>query len=217
MVVAVDTAYGLDGKVLYATAVAMSWPNLKLIEQVSHNAETDFPHQPEMIFFREGPLIAETLSQLNCEPDLIIINGHGQSHPDGCGLAGHIGLLFDRPTIGCARRLLVGRHYPLDEAKGAHQFIRYHGQRVGVAYRTKDSVKPVFISAGHLCHLDYAQRLVVSMLRGFRQPEPLRLAHLEANKYKRKLEKALTKAKDKRKRKKERKEREESKEHLTRF
>lgn len=195
IVAAVDTAYGLDGNILYASAVTMSWPNLELIEQVSHYGLIQFPHLPGMIFFREGPLIAETFSQLNSDPDLIIVNGHGQSHPDGCGMAGHIGLLFDRPTIGCARRLLVGKHFPLNDAKGANQVIRYHGQNVGVAFRSKEAVKPIFISAGHLCDTKYAKRLVVSMLRGFRQPEPLRLAHLQANKHKRKMEKALNRSK----------------------
>lgn len=193
-VAAVDTAYGFDGRMIYASAAAMTWPDLEPVEYVRRHLPAVFPHTPSLLFYREGPVMLEALSQLNCEPDLIIVNGHGMAHPESCGMAGQVGLAFGRPTIGCARRLLVGRYLPLDEAKGANQFIRYQGKNVGIAFRSKANVKPVFISPGYLCDLTYAKEMVLSMLRGYRQPEPLRMAHLYANKYKRKLEKARKKS-----------------------
>lgn len=193
-VAAVDTAYGFDGEIIYASAAAMTWPDLEPIEYVRCHQPVTFPHTPSLLFYREGAVMLEALSELNCEPDLIIVNGHGKAHPEGCGMASQIGLALGCPTIGCARRLLVGRYLPLDEAKGASQLLRYRGGNVGLALRTKAGVKPVFVSPGFLCDLEYARRMIISMLRGYRQPEPLRLAHLYANKYKRKLEKARKRA-----------------------
>ena len=103
-------------------------------------------------------------------------------------MACHIGLDFDKPSVGCARKLLVGNHRTVDAAKGSSQPIMYHGEEVGLAFRSKDSVKPIFISAGHKCDLTYAQDVVIKCLRGFRLPEPLRLAHLLVNKHKRHIE-----------------------------
>ena len=103
-------------------------------------------------------------------------------------MACQIGLAIDRPTIGCARKLLAGRHRPVAPAKGSSQPIVANSKQVGLAYRSKENVKPIFISSGHRCDLEHARDIIVKNLRGFRLPEPLRLAHLFANKYRRRSE-----------------------------
>jgi deoxyribonuclease V len=189
LIAAVDTAYGFGGEYLYVAVAVLSFPNLEEVERGYYKDKVTFPYSPGLFYFREGPMIVEALSRLETDPDLIIVQGHGTAHPHLCGIACHIGVDFAKPSIGCARRLLVGDHLPVGEAKGSHQPIRLRGSEVGMAYRTKDSVKPLFISPGHLCDLQFAVKIVVQCLRGFRLPEPLRVAHLLANKYKRKMEK----------------------------
>jgi len=189
LISAVDTAYGHGGSVLYACAVTVTFPEIEEVERVFYHGKLQFPYVPGLLYFREGPIIVKALAELKSDPDLIIVHGHGIAHPKRCGMATHIGLVFDRPTIGCARRLLAGSHRPVPPAKGSYQPIFLRSKEVGVAYRSKDNVKPIFISPGHRCDLAEAKDMVLRNLRGFRQPEPLRLAHLFVNKYKRHMEK----------------------------
>ena len=189
LITAIDTAYGAHGNTLYACAVTVSFPDIEQVETAFHYGSTEFPYIPGLLFFREGPIISKALSKLKSDPDLIIVHGHGIAHPRQCGMACHLGLAFDRPTVGCARRLLAGAHKSLPTNKGACQPMILNSKEVGVAYRSKDRVKPIFISPGHKCDLDQAKDIIVRNLRGFRLPEPLRLAHLLANKGKRRIEK----------------------------
>ena len=188
-IAAVDTAHGFQGEYLYAAVAVLSFPKLEEVERAFCCEKIVFPYHPGLFYFREGPAIIGALSQLKSDPDLIVVHGHGAAHPRRCGMACHVGHFFGKPSIGCARRLLVGHHRPVADRKGSSQPITIGSSQVGIAYRTKDNVKPLFISPGHLCDLTYAQDILVRCLRGFRLPEPLRLAHLLANKYKRKMEK----------------------------
>ena len=185
LIAAVDTAYGLDGQLVYAAAVITTFPEIEEVERVFYQAPVSFPYVPGMYYFREGAAILEVLEKLRNEPDLLIIHGHGIAHPKNCGMACFIGLAFDKPSIGCARKLLVGRHREVALHKGGQQPIIWRSQEVGIAYRAKDGVKPIYMSPGYKCSLQHARDIVVMNLRGFRLPEPLRLAHLYANKYKR--------------------------------
>ena len=189
LIAAVDTAYGRGGEMVYAAAVVTTFPEVEEVERSSASARAVFPYVPGLLFFREGPVVVEALAGLKVEPDLIIVHGHGVAHPRRCGMASHIGVLFDVPTIGCCRKLLVGRHRPIATTKGHYQPIVLGDKVLGRAYRSKDGVKPIFVSAAYKCDLDTAQDIVVRNLRGYRLPEPLRLAHLFANKYKRYTEK----------------------------
>lgn len=189
LVAAVDTAYGFAGETIYVSAVVTTFPELEEVERQSGWADVSFPFVPGLLFYREGPAIVEVLSRLHHTPDLIIVQGHGIAHPAGCGIAGHVGVLYDCPTIGCCRRLLAGRHRDVALHKGSVEPIIFRGQEVGVAYRSKDNVKPIFISPGHLSDIETSQDIIVRCLRGFRLPEPLRYAHSLANGYKRHLEK----------------------------
>ncbi|MBU8934027.1 MAG: endonuclease V [candidate division Zixibacteria bacterium] len=189
LIAAVDTAYGFGGQNIYASATVTSFPELEEVEQISGWAEVKFPYAPDLLFFREGPVMVDVLSRLQSSPDVLIIHGHGIAHPRQCGVAGHIGVLFDLPTIGCCRRLLDGHHHEVAPRKGSYESIVYRDKEVGVAYRSKDNVKPIFISPAHLSDLKTAQDIIVRNLRGFRLPEPLRMAHSSANAYKRYIEK----------------------------
>jgi deoxyribonuclease V len=188
---AVDTAYGYGGEKLYASAVVMTFPDLEEVARMSQFCEVTFPYIPGLFYFREGPAIVDALAGLSVDPDVIIVHGHGIAHERSCGLATHVGLEFDIPTIGCSRRLLTGTHRPLGDAKGSSQPIIYRRKEVGKAIRSKEKVKPLYISPGNGCDLNYCVDIVTRCLRGYRLPEPLRLAHLLANKFKRYKEKNL--------------------------
>lgn len=185
---AVETAYSSDGETVFAAAVTFSFPELEEIEKRFQFEQIKFPYQPGLFFFREGLAIIRVLEKLDLEPDLLMIHGHGIAHPRGIGLASHIGLLFDKMTIGCSRKILVGSHREPDEKKGSHQPIILNNREIGYVYRSKDRVKPIFISPGHRCDLATSKDIVIRCLRGYRLPEPLRAAHLLANKYKRHFE-----------------------------
>ncbi|MDH4156413.1 MAG: endonuclease V [candidate division Zixibacteria bacterium] len=185
LIAAVDTAYGRDGQVVYAAAVVTTFPEIEEVERTFCQTPVIFPYIPGMYYFREGACILEVLEKIRNEPDLLMIHGHGIAHPRNCGMACFIGLAFDKPSIGCARKLLVGRHREVAPHKGGQQPIIWRSREVGIAYRAKDRVKPIYISPGYKCNLQQARDIVVMNLRGFRLPEPLRLAYLFANKYKR--------------------------------
>jgi len=189
LIAAVETAYGYGGEIAYAAAVVLTFPDMKEVERNLVHCRTEFPYIPGLFYFREGPSLVAALAGLESDPDLIMVSGHGIAHPRQCGIASHIGIDFERPTIGCARRLLHGRHRPVGETKGSRETIKNRDAEIGIAFRSKDNVKPIYISPGHLCDLRLSREFVVRCLRGYRLPEPLRFAHLMANKHKRYMEK----------------------------
>jgi deoxyribonuclease V len=188
LIAAVEVAYGERSEVAYAAAVVFTFPELREIERSVGHTPAAFPYLPGLFYFREGPALVQALMGLESNPDLIMISGHGIAHPTRCGMACHIGLDFEKPAIGCARRLLCGTHRPVDTAKGSLQLLKHKGCDVGVVYRSREGVKPIFVSPGHLCDLMFARDIVFRSLRGYRLPEPLRSAHLRAYKYKRYIE-----------------------------
>jgi deoxyribonuclease V len=188
VIAAVEAAYGFEARRVYAAAVLMEFPNLEEIESAAAESLTTFPYQPGLLYFREGEAILKALEQLSEVPDLIIVHGHGLAHPKFCGMACHVGVEFDIPTIGCARRLLAGNHRPLGEKRGTSQPLMIDGREVGRVYRSKDAVKPIYISPGYKCDLKYSVDIIVRCLRGYRFPEPLRRAHSLANRFKRSRE-----------------------------
>jgi deoxyribonuclease V len=192
LIAAVDTAYGSNNETLFASAVVTTFPEIEVVERTNHYGPLNFPYIPGLFYFREGPIIIEALAKVSSNPDLVIVHGHGLAHPKRCGMACSIGIAFDKPTIGCARKLLTGYHRPVGEAKGSYQPITIGSKKVGFAYRSRDNVKPIFISPAYKCDPDQAKEIIVQNLRGYRLPEPLRLAHLFANKFRRQIEKKRT-------------------------
>jgi len=160
--------------------VVLSYPALEVVEVQVVEEMIDFPYVPGLLSFREAPVIVAACERLTLVPDLILVDGQGVAHPRRCGLASHLGLLLDVPTIGCAKSILCGRHDTLAEAPGEFAELRHNGDAIGVALRTKARVKPVYVSIGHKIDLPSAVAWVTRCCRGYRLPEPTRLAHQAA-------------------------------------
>lgn len=170
----------LRGDLGRATIVVLRFPSLERIETVYGEAPISFPYIPGFLSWRELPAVATALGKLTIRPDVLFADGHGVAHPRGFGLACHLGLLSGIPTLGCAKSILRGVHAPLEDAPGARAPLIYRGKEVGVALRTKDRVKPLYISIGNRITLDEATDLVLRCGVKHRLPEPTRLAHLSA-------------------------------------
>lgn len=154
----------------------LSLPNLEVVEVKMAKAKVSFPYIPGLLAFREAPLLMEALSLLETPPDFVLVGGHGLAHPRRFGLACHMGVLTGLPTVGCALSMLVGAHDPLKQEKGAVAPLSDRGETIGVALRTKDNTRPVYVSIGHRVDLDAAVRWTLACCTRYRIPEPLRAA-----------------------------------------
>ncbi len=170
----------LRGDLGRATIAVLRFPSLELVETVHGEATITFPYIPGFLSWREIPPIAVALGQLAVRPDVLFADGQGLAHPRGFGLACHLGLLSGIPALGCAKSILRGNHAPLAEERGAQTPLVYRGRVVGTALRSKDRVKPLYVSVGHRITLDEATELVLRCGVQHRLPEPSRLAHLAA-------------------------------------
>ncbi len=180
-----DVAYSKKDNMAFATIVVLKVPEMELVEKVRAQANVTFPFMPGFFYFREGPVLTKALSRLKFVPDAFVFDGHGVCHPKGIGLASHMGLLLDMPTIGCAKKLLCGEVGELGNDVGETAPIFYGNQEVGRAVRSRESVKPLYISPGHKIDVETSVKTILDLLRGYRLPEPLRLAHVMANKQRR--------------------------------
>ncbi len=160
--------------------VVLRFPELVLVERSVAEQRIGFPYVPGLLSFRETPLILAACEGLTLSPDLFIADAQGIAHPRRLGLASHLGLLLDVPTIGCAKSILCGRHSDLGEEPGSYAPLFDDSEIIGAALRTKQGVSPVYVSIGHKVDLDAALHWVMACLRGYRLPEPTRLAHLAA-------------------------------------
>jgi len=159
-----------------AAVVVMSYPSLQVIEQSTAELPTPFPYIPGLLSFREMPVILAALEKLSALPDAFLCDGQGLAHPRRFGIACHLGVLLDLPSLGCAKSILVGRHAPLGEQAGSTAELVDRGETVGAAVRTRQGVKPVYISVGHRMDLPGAVALALACSRGYRLPEPTRQA-----------------------------------------
>jgi len=164
-----------------AAAVLISYPELELIECHIHKEKPSFPYIPGLLSFRECPLILKACEKLSIQPDLIIVDGQGIAHPRRFGIASHIGLLMDIPTIGCAKSRLCGTYDILEEQAGRYTNLIDRNENIGVVLRTKRGVKPLFISIGHKISIMSAITWVLNTCKGYRLPEPSRMAHHAAS------------------------------------
>ncbi|BAZ16663.1 endonuclease V [Calothrix sp. NIES-4071] len=175
-VAGVDMGFEENGTVSRAAVAVLSYPDLQIVETSIAYRPTMFPYIPGFLSFREVPAVLDALSKVKITPDIILCDGQGIAHPRGFGIACHLGVLVDIPTIGVAKSLLVGKHEPLGEAKGSWQPLIYKGKTVGAVVRTRTGVKPVYVSPGHRISLataiDYALRCTTK----YRLPETTRVA-----------------------------------------
>ncbi len=173
----VDIAICVKEKKLVCGIILFSYPDLEEIERVWTVSDEVFPYIPGLLGFREAPCVIRTFGKLRERCDMIMVDGHGLAHPRGFGLACHVGVLLDIPAIGVAKKCLYGTFSEPGLEKGERALIRGKDREVvGAALRTRDGVKPVFVSIGNRTDLDTAVMVAIECSRGLRIPEPTRLA-----------------------------------------
>lgn len=176
-----DVSYAKRAETMYAAVVVMKWPSGEVVEEVTAQRPAKFPYIPGLLSFREMPALLAAFAELRTQPDVIIYDGHGIAHPRGFGIASHLGVLLDVPTIGCAKKRLVGEYAQPGRQKGSRAPLRLDGKTIGTVLRTRANVKPVFVSVGHRIGLRPAVKLVLDTAVRYRLPEPTRLAHVLSN------------------------------------
>ncbi len=171
---------------LYASVVVWSAATQRVVESADVVTRARFPYVPGLLSFREAPGILEAFRQIRARPDVLLVDGHGFAHPRRFGLACHLGLWLDLPTIGCAKTRLCGTHRMPRTSRGSLAPLRVGDDPVGYVVRTRQGVRPVFVSSGHRIDLASAVRVVLACCQGYRLPEPSRLAHQRVNELRRK-------------------------------
>ncbi len=164
-----------------AAVVVLSYPGMELVGGRVVRRKVNFPYIPGLLSFRESPLILAACEELKLEPDLILVDGQGLAHPRRFGLASHLGVILDKPTIGCAKSRLCGHHEEVGPELGDWVELVDKGEVIGAVLRTKRDSRPLYISIGHKVDLKTALKWTLNCCRGYRLPEPTRLAHLAAS------------------------------------
>lgn len=176
-VAGVDVGFEQGNRVTRAAVAVLSFPALELVEYTIAREATRFPYVPGLLSFREVPAVLAALQQLSVLPDMLLCDGQGIAHPRRLGIASHLGVLLDRPTIGVAKSRLVGSHEEVGEEKGAWQPLMDKGEVIGCVLRSRSRVTPLFISPGHRIGLDSAREMVLACTTRYRLPETTRWAH----------------------------------------
>lgn len=172
---------------VFAAVVVLSVPELEVVETSGAGGKPRFPYIPGLLGFREGEVLEEAFRQLHTPVDAVLFDGQGIAHPRGLGIAAHFGLLLGLPTIGVGKSRLIGEHADPAPQKGSAEPLVHKGLRIGTVLRTRDNVKPVFVSPGNLVDHAASVDIVLRCCTRYRLPEPTRLAHHHAAKLKKKL------------------------------
>lgn len=167
---------------VYAAVVLLDAGSLNVLEEATYCGRTPFPYIPGLLSFREGPALLQAFGKLRGRPDVILFDGQGIAHPRGFGLAAHMGLILDVPAVGCAKTRLVGSFQEPGARRGQFSPLVHDGRVIGSVLRTKDRVKPVFVSPGHRVGHERAVEIVLRCSRRYRIPDPIRRAHILVNK-----------------------------------
>ncbi len=168
-------------------AVTVDYDTVQIIEKKAIRERVLFPYIPTFLGFREGPPIIKLVRELKIEPEVLMLDSHGISHPLFCGCASHVGVLTNKPTIGVAKSRLCGEYVQKPKKTGEWASLKYKGRKIGAFLLSKKSCNPIFVSSGHMITLETTIEIVNHLLSGYKIPEPLRLAHNFANKIKREL------------------------------
>jgi deoxyribonuclease V len=171
-----DAAYDRAGKRVFGAVAVFSYPDLTLVEEAALDSPCLFPYIPGLLSFREAPVILEIWKKLTHRPEVLLVDGQGIAHPRGLGLASHLGLLLDIPTIGVAKSRLVGEGEEPGREAGAATALGWEGQTVGWILRTRPGIKPLYVSPGHRVSLADCREIALGCVKGYRIPEPLRRA-----------------------------------------
>lgn len=188
-VAGVDVSCRFRSRLFHAAIVLFSYPRLELLETTTASLEIDFPYIPGLLSFRELPVILRAAQKLTQVPDLLLVDGQGIAHPRRLGLASHLGLWLERPTLGCAKSRLYGEHGEVGVEKGAQTpLLDSSGLEIGSLLRTRSRVKPLYVSPGHRIGIATATQLALCCCRKYRLPEPIRAAHAACNRQRVKVE-----------------------------
>jgi len=180
-VAGVDVSYKKWGRLFHAAVVVLDYESMTVLETVTASGECCFPYVPGLLSFRELPVLLQAFTKLETVPDIVLVDAHGVAHPRRLGLASHLGLWLDLPTIGCAKSRLCGVHEEPGLAKGCWVPLLDNSEEIGRVVRTRTRVKPLYVSPGHKVDCDRATEIVLSCSQGYRLPEPTRQAHLLSN------------------------------------
>ncbi|AND67965.1 deoxyribonuclease V [Dyella thiooxydans] len=172
----VDVGFEEGGAITRAVAVLLDADSMQPLAEVVARLPTRMPYIPGLLSFRELPAVLAALAQLPDVPDLVFVDGHGVAHPRGLGIAAHLGVMTDLPTIGVAKKILVGSHGPVGPRRGDRAAVMHRGHLIGTALRSKDGIQPLIVSPGHRVSHATAVQCVLASGRGYKLPEPTRLA-----------------------------------------
>jgi deoxyribonuclease V len=182
-----DVAFDKPNGRAVGAVVVLAWPSLDVVEQVVVEEPVRFPYVPGLLSFRETPVLLAAFERLACTPDLLMVDGHGRAHPRRFGYASHIGLLLGIPTIGVAKSRLVGEQGTVAGPRGSRTDLVDDGEVIGALVRTRQGVRSIYVSSGSNIGLAAAERWVLACARGYRLPEPTRLADRLAGVAKRRM------------------------------
>lgn len=175
-VAGVDMGFEAEGTISRAAVAVLNFPSLQLQESAIARRPTSFPYVPGFLSFREIPAVLDALEKINITPDLILCDGQGIAHPRRFGIACHLGLLVNMPTIGVAKSLLIGKHEEVPQERGNWQPLKHRGETIGAVLRTRTGTKPLYISSGHRVSLPTAIEYVLRCTPKYRLPETTRIA-----------------------------------------
>jgi deoxyribonuclease V len=181
LVAGADVSYNRFSPIFYAAVVVVRASDGTIVETQSAVRESPFPYVPGLLSFREGPVLLEVFAKLKTRPDAVMFDAAGFAHPRRIGLACHLGLWLNLPSIGCAKSILVGKAKSPGKKPGSLAPLKDGKEIIGTALRTKHGIKPVYVSVGHKIDLASAVRLTLMCCHGYRLPEPTRQAHLHVN------------------------------------
>ena len=184
-VAGVDVSYDTRTPTVYAAVVLMRLHDHEILETATATRPATFPYIPGLLSFREAPAVLQAVTRLTRRPDCLLCDGQGIAHPRRFGLACHLGLLLDLPSIGCAKSVLVGEYQEPPEKRGGFRMLIDRGERVGIILRTRDGVEPVYVSPGYRMSTQQAREIVLKATGRYRVPEPTRQAHLLVNRLRR--------------------------------
>lgn len=182
----VDVGFVKEKNLSCASLVIFSYPDMRIIDVINSSEPINFPYIPTLLAFREVPVVLSCFQKLDNLPDLLILDGQGYAHPRRMGLACHVGVLLNIPTIGCAKSRLIGEFNMPEKKKGSYSYLYDKSEIIGAVLRTKDNISPVFVSIGHRVSLNTAIKLV-SEMAVTRIPEPTKIADREVKKYTNKI------------------------------
>lgn len=182
---AADVSFDRGGTEMFASVVVVRAGTFEVMERTGVVRPESFPYVPGLLSFREAPALLDAFALLKTRPDVVLCDGQGIAHPRRLGIASHLGLWLDLPTVGCAKSLLCGKYEEPGPSRGDRSPLVHRGETIGAVLRTRDRVSPVYVSPGHKCDLESAVALVMATTAKYRLPVPIRLAHDEVNELRR--------------------------------